>query len=64
MGYLPYCRLRVPTTASNRAVVRAVHRVLNEKGRSRGFRAARHRWLRVMLDEHRAARALAGEFRL
>jgi hypothetical protein len=62
--YAQYLRLCVRVTASPRAVIRAAHRMLSRKGRTRAMRAARHAWLRSMLQYHENDRQLVRQFRL
>jgi hypothetical protein len=60
-----YNRLRVHVYASNRKVIRAAHGLLAQTAqRNPAMRAARHKWLRAILQEHLDARRIVQRFRL
>lgn len=55
MTFAQYLRLGLHVSASSRDVIRAAHRLLPPRGRSRCMRGTRHAWLRSMLREHELA---------
>jgi hypothetical protein len=61
--YGTYCRLSVHVSASAREVIRAARTKLSRKGKSREQRAARHQFIRQMLDYHRDAQETFRAFR-
>lgn len=64
-NYAQYCRLNVPISASNRAVIRAAAMKINPSARfDPARRGDRHDYFRAMLDHHHDARDLAARFRL
>ncbi len=58
-----YNRLNVHVWASNREVIKAASTKLKRKF-DRKEREARHRFYRLMLEEHKAAQEICLEFRL
>lgn len=64
-SFAAYCRLHLPITASNLAVIRAASGKINPKARfDPERRGDRHDYFRSMLDHHNDARDLAARHRL
>lgn len=64
-NYAQYCRLNVPISASDRAVIRAAAMKINPRARfDPNRRGDRHEYFRAMFDHHHDARDLAIHFRL
>ena len=62
--YGTYQRLNLHVYASNMQVIRAAHRMLKKKAKTRAFRKERHKFLRQMLKYHQQEYAMVKEWKL